>query len=171
MPQPPAYSPAEVILAGQKLEATAGIVTQSALHASLGGRGMPSTAWRIWSEYAELRGPWKPPAPSADPGDAKLSDKAGRAFADVVARMLAFGELMRDETEATHALRAAQTMRAQDDLLAKSARLAEELEEKVAEIDELQNALEQKRAARNSHAITLPLRGPASTWTPPASPG
>jgi hypothetical protein len=168
MPQPPAYAPAEIILAGQKLETATGVVTQASLHAALGGRGMPSTAWRVWSEYVELRGPWKPPAPCADPERSQLSAKASQAFSTALAAVLAFGELMRDETAETHALRGAQALRAQDDLLAASARLSRELEQKCAENAELREALDRERqgAERASQPFALAACGPASSWAP-----
>ncbi|SEA17071.1 hypothetical protein [Rubrimonas cliftonensis] len=167
MPQPPAYGAAEVILAGQKLEATGAAVSQSSLHVALGGRGMPSTAWRAWTEYTELRGPWTPPAPSTDSGRAGLSKTAALGYANAVAAILAFGELMRDETEETHALRAAQTMRAQDDVLATSARLGRELERRDAEIATLRAELDAARASQIKPSIGFAVRGPASTWCPP----
>lgn len=167
MPQPAAYSPAEVILAGQKLEATGAALSQSSLHVALGGRGMPSTAWRVWEDYVKLRGPWTPPAPSMDPVRAGLSETAARSYATAVAAIFAFGELMRDETEETHALRAAQAMRAQDDVLATSARLGRELEEKNAEIAALRAELDAARAAGKAPVMGFATRGPASTWRAP----
>jgi hypothetical protein len=166
MPQPPAYSPAEVIVSGQRLEASAGVVTQASLHASLGGRGMPSTAWRMWNEYVELRGPWTPPAPSVDPARSGLSESADRAYAEAAARVLAFGVMMRDEADEKHALRAAQTMRMQDDALAAAARLARDLERTRAELDASRQEIDDERAARRPFAFNPAVQGPASSWTP-----
>jgi hypothetical protein len=169
MPQPPAYSPAEIILAGQKLEAAGAGVSQSSLHVALGGRGMPSTAWRVWDDYVTLRGPWTPPAPSTDPVRAGLSETAASGYAKAVDAVLAFGALMRDETAETHALRAAQTMRGQDELLATSARLGRDLERKDAEIAALRAELREVRAMCAAPVVGFTVRGPTSTWRAPLS--
>jgi hypothetical protein len=73
MPQPRAYSDDEIIAAGERLAAS-GPVDRRVLHAELGGRGDPNTAWRVWRRHAGGLGSLSVGSPS-DVAPARVAPK------------------------------------------------------------------------------------------------